>query len=268
MYTLHYTIQNDQCDYTGRLRDENIFVYFSRLATADGSLSGFYKESMKGKYGYVVSKQSLILTEPIYEDDEITLTTDIGHYSNVIFPRFYYIEKEGRRIGECRSIWTLIDLKRRRITSPKRAGLTLPDNPELVKEDPETLFTQDDRQLVSTYTVPYSDIDTNRHLNNTHYLRIASNLIPVEAYENHFMDSISINYKNNFMTATFDENIMNHECIEEIKTLLDTFMEKPYMQEMYTMDKEETPLLYAMGTKNDFKTIKILSSEVVKEEKA
>ncbi len=48
-------------------------------------LWGFYKESMKGKYGYVVSKQSLILTEPIYEDDEITLTTDIGHYSNVIF---------------------------------------------------------------------------------------------------------------------------------------------------------------------------------------
>ena len=162
MYTLHYTIQNDQCDYTGRLRDENIFVYFSRLATVDGSLSGFYAESMKGKYGYVVSKQSLILTEPIYEDDEITLTTEIGHYSNVIFPRFYYIGKEGRRIGECRSIWTLIDLKRRRITSPKRAGLTLPDNPELVKEDPETLYTQDDRQLVSTYTVPYSDIDTNR----------------------------------------------------------------------------------------------------------
>lgn len=53
MYTLHYTIQNDQCDYTGRLRDENIFVYFSRLATVDGSLSGFYAESMKGKYGYV-----------------------------------------------------------------------------------------------------------------------------------------------------------------------------------------------------------------------
>lgn len=68
----------------------------------------------------------------------------------------------------------------------------------MVKEEPETLFTQDDRQLVSTYTVPYSDIDTNRHLNNTHYLRIASNLIPVEAYENHFMDSISINYKKKY----------------------------------------------------------------------
>ena len=222
MYTLHYTIQNDQCDYTGRLRDENIFVYFSRIATVDGSLSGFYKESMKGKYGYVVSKQSLILTEPIYEDDEITLTTEIGHYSNVIFPRFYYIEKEGRRIGECRSIWTLIDLKRRRITSPKRAGLTLPDNPDLVKEEPETLFTQDDRQLVSTYTVPYSDIDTNRHLNNTHYLRIASNLIPVEAYENHFMDSISINYKKEILAHQTIELYLTHindtYIIEELRS--------------------------------------------------
>ncbi len=43
--------------------------------------------------------------------------------------------------------------------------------------------------------------------------------------------SFSINYKNNYIIATFDENVMNHECIEEIKTLLDTFMEKPYMQE-------------------------------------
>ena len=81
-----------------------------------------------------------------------------------------------------------------------------------------------------------------------------------------YLLAISINYKNNFMTATFDENVMDHECIEEIKTLLDTFMEKPYMQEIYTMDKEETPLLYTMGIKNDFKTLKILSSEAVKED--
>ncbi len=43
-------------------------------------------------------------------------------------------------------------------------------------------------------------------------------------------------------------------------------MSKPYIQEIYTMDKEETPLLYTMGIKNDFKTVKILSSEVLKEE--
>ena len=77
---------------------------------------------------------------------------------------------------------------------------------------------------------------------------------------------ISINYKNNYIIATFDKNIINHVGIEEVKIILDTFIEKPYIQEIYTMDKEETPLLYALGTKKDFKTLKILSSRVVKEE--
>ena len=71
---------------------------------------------------------------------------------------------------------------------------------------------------------------------------------------------------NNYIIATFDKNIINHVGIEEVKIILDTFMEKPYIQEIYTMDKEETPLLYALGIKKDFKTLKILSSGVVKEE--
>lgn len=104
---------------------------------------------------------------------------------------------------------------------------------------------------------------SNNELERINFFSVPDDFVTV-AYD--YLLSISINYKNNFMTATFDKNIMNHECIEEIKTLLDTFMEKPYMQEIYTMDKEETPLLYAMGIKNDFKTLKILSSEAVKEE--
>lgn len=110
----------------------------------------------------------------------------------------------------------------------------------------------------------------HNYLSNNELERINSFSVPDDfvtvAFD--YLLSISINYKNNFMTATFDKNIIHHECIEEIKTLLDAFMEKPYMQEIYTMDKEETPLLYAKGIEKDFKTLKILSSEVVKEEKA
>lgn len=106
---------------------------------------------------------------------------------------------------------------------------------------------------------------SNNELERINFFSVPDDFVTV-AYD--YLLSISINYKNNFMTATFDENIMNHEYIEEIKIILDTFMEKPYIQEIYAMDKEETPLLYAKGIKKDFKTLKILSSEVVKEEKA
>lgn len=106
---------------------------------------------------------------------------------------------------------------------------------------------------------------SNNELERINFFSVPDDFVTV-AFD--YLLSISINYKNNFMTATFDENIINHEYIEEIKIILDTFMEKPYIQEIYTMDKEETPLLYAKGIKKDFKTLKILLSEVVKEEKA
>lgn len=106
---------------------------------------------------------------------------------------------------------------------------------------------------------------SNNELERINFFSVPDDFVTV-AYD--YLLSISINYKNNYIIATFDENIINHEYIEEIKIILDTFMEKPYIQEIYTMDKEETPLLYAKGIKKDFKTIKILSSEVVKEEKA
>ena len=71
---------------------------------------------------------------------------------------------------------------------------------------------------------------SNNELERINFFSVPDDFVTV-AYD--YLLAISINYKNNFMTATFDENVMDHECIEEIKTLLDTFMEKPYMQEIY-----------------------------------
>lgn len=103
----------------------------------------------------------------------------------------------------------------------------------------------------------------NNELERIGFFSVPDDFVTV-AYD--YLLSISINYKNNYIIATFDKNIINHVGIEEVKIILDTFMDKPYIQETYTMDKEETPLLYALGIKKDFKTLKILSSGVVKEE--
>lgn len=45
--------------------------------------------------------------------------------------------------------------------------------------------------------------------------------------------------------------------------MLSSYMELPYTEEIYTMDKEETPLLYAarINPKSSFKTLKILFSK-------
>lgn len=59
---------------------------------------------------------------------------------------------------------------------------------------------------------------SNNELERINFFSVPDDFVTV-AYD--YLLSISINYKNNFMTATFDKNIINHECIEEIKTLFE-----------------------------------------------
>lgn len=76
---------------------------------------------------------------------------------------------------------------------------------------------------------------------------------------------ISINYKQGYITVVFEENILKNEKIEVIKSILKSYMELPYTEEIYTMAKEETPLLYAakINPSSSFKTLRVLSSETI-----
>lgn len=74
---------------------------------------------------------------------------------------------------------------------------------------------------------------------------------------------ISINYKYERITAVFDEGILKEEEIIIAKRMLRDYMKFPCVEEVYTMDKEETPLLYAAKVNPDssFKTLKIISNQ-------
>ena len=76
---------------------------------------------------------------------------------------------------------------------------------------------------------------------------------------------ISINYKEKYITAVFEKNVLKNEKIESIKNVLASYMESPYTEEIYTMDKEETPLLYAakINPSSIFKTLRVLSNKTI-----
>ena len=75
----------------------------------------------------------------------------------------------------------------------------------------------------------------------------------------------SVNYKRNYITAVFEEELIEKLNIETLRKLLGSYMELPYKEETYTMDKEETPLLYAakMNPISSFKTLEIISNTTV-----
>lgn len=185
-----------EVDYANHYKIYHMFTTFAELATENGGKIGLWTDEMKGKYGWVIAKQTLTLKEPVRVDDIIEFSTIIGNGSSAIFPRYYFIKKEGREVGVCSAIWTLLDLTRRRIVIPSRVGLTVP----VVKHDfkldtPKSIDFDGELNHVMTRKVLYSDVDLNQHMNNARYIDWALDLIDLEVHRTHFINEVTIHYK-------------------------------------------------------------------------
>ena len=79
---------------------------------------------------------------------------------------------------------------------PKRVGLNIPINEgfEPYCRLPEAI-DEVEYQFIETRKVKYSDIDTNKHMNNTRYIDWACDLIGLEFFEEHYFTSLDIYFK-------------------------------------------------------------------------
>ncbi len=185
-----------EVDYMGQYHIHHLFNRFAEIATINAKMIGLWNEKMMENYGWVVAKQSLHLDEPIYYKDVIELSTIVNNGSFVSFPRYYFIKKGDHQIGYCSSVWTLIDIHKRRIVSPKRIGLdVLKVDHDIYLEEPQNIDVNLEMNYMTTRKVLYSDVDTNQHMNNTRYIQWALDVIDYDIHKNYFMSDITIQYK-------------------------------------------------------------------------
>lgn len=190
------TIDLSDVDYARVYRMYNLFHQFEILATVNGEKVGLWNESMKDHYGWVVSKQSLHLDEPIMQHDTIEFITVADNGTHVTFPRNYFIYKDNKQIGHCASLWTLIDIKNRRITSPKRIGMIPPVfTHDMHLATPENIAIHDELRYITERKVLYSDVDVNNHMNNRKYIEWALDIIDYNIYENYYISDLTIQYQ-------------------------------------------------------------------------
>lgn len=212
------TIDLSEVDFKGEYRINLLMNEFTRVATQNAEALNMWHEDMYGKYGWVVAKQSLTLNEPICLNDSIEIETMPGKGSFVSFPRYYFIYKNNRKIGECSSLWTLIDLNKRMIVSPKKLGLAFPSIDHDIKLSLPKVNTSDQLEYVTSRKVVYEDIDTNGHMNNTRHICWGMDLIDIDYHKSHTLNTLSIQYKKEIPPESvvdlylFKEN--NHYVLE------------------------------------------------------
>lgn len=180
MYRIDYTVLSSDTDANRRLRLSRLMTMLQEASIAHTTALGMGREKTldKGLLWIVTLQQAKIVRMPEY-DERIRLVSWPGKMMHLLFPRYYRIEDEkGGVLVEASALWALMDQKTRRIVFPELFGvrirgvhtgreIPLPVAPKMPANAAE-----------STFTVPYSFVDLNGHMNNTRYFDLAEDRMP------------------------------------------------------------------------------------------
>ena len=193
-----------ESDYLFEYKIANLLSLLADLATLNAIQIGMWKESLKGKYGWILSRQTLKLKRPIRMEEDIEITTRAKSGNRVQFARTYEIESQGEKIGGIYSVWTLIDLKNRRIVKPQQAGLDIPEIEEYQSfvEKYEPVLKNITTHKVGERQVLYNDVDVNQHMNNAKYIEWALDLMPYNQHQDYYIEQLSMHYKKEIAPLT------------------------------------------------------------------
>ena len=147
----------------------------------------------KGILWVVTLQRAEISRMPEY-DETVTLTSWPGNMMHVFFPRYYRLaDQSGNTLISASALWTLVDEKTRRMAFPDRYGVVIAGVETGREIALPSALPRLETQYELPFTVPYSYVDLNGHMNNTRYFDLAEDHIPAAA-EGRALKQISTEY--------------------------------------------------------------------------
>ena len=180
IYTLPYQLRSRDVNLFSRLRLSQLFELLQETATDHSDILGAGVHDIRPKgLMWVLARQNVeIARMPVY-GEEIVIETWPGRTVHSMYPRYYRIlDAEGVPIIQSSAIWILADLNERTLVPSSKSGIEYAFEKrgfELALPSPPRSFFTDKS---AAFTVPFSFVDMNGHMNNTRYFDLADNLCP------------------------------------------------------------------------------------------
>ncbi len=184
IYQKELRLRSSDVDLHRRLRLSTLFALLQEAAIAHTEQLGMGRAMTldRGALWIVTLQSAQIRRMPEY-DEEIVLRSWPGQTMHVLFPRYCAVDTaRGEPLIRASALWTLIDGDTRKLVFPERLGVEIqgvsrPEDEIPLPSAPRPIPTTQHRE----FTVPYSYVDLNGHMNNTRYFDLAENLIPAAA---------------------------------------------------------------------------------------
>lgn len=199
IFTQRHKLYSPQVDLYGRWRPADIFLVMQELAGEHSLQLGCHmKDLMPRGITWVISRIQVQMQAYPRLGEEVVLKTWAGSVQRMIFPRHFIFERpDGTFLGAAHTLWLLLDLNKRRMVGasalntdsyPKSSDLPVP------VPAPQKLTVHPDMPCVAQRRAAYSDMDINRHMNNTRYIEWLCDLFPAQSYEERALSALTVNY--------------------------------------------------------------------------
>ncbi|ATW25202.1 acyl-[acyl-carrier-protein] thioesterase [Candidatus Formimonas warabiya] len=195
----HYRVHYYEIDYKKRILPAALINYLQDVATAQSEELGVGIDFLAENHlaWPLIQWDIRIAKYPVF-DEEIKVSTRPMAFDKFYAYREFFVEgPDGTGLAEAYSLWILKDTAKNRIAKIpffmfEKYGVAAEDVPQREMSKPRELSRVD---VEKEFGVRYSDIDTNRHVNNVKYLEWAMETMPIETVVKCVLHRIRINYK-------------------------------------------------------------------------
>lgn len=187
-------------DFRGKATLPMIGGFMLQAATKHADERGFgYSEMTSQQRVWVLSRLAIELFEYPKNDTTFYIKTWIVSVNRLFTERhFAFEDKDGNKLGYGRSLWASIDLKSRKPTNLlELEGLSdyiNAENEAAIESLTKIPILKDNYELAAQFTVKYSDVDINRHLNSMKYIEHFVDVFGIEMFKEREIRRIDINY--------------------------------------------------------------------------
>ncbi|MCC8146024.1 MAG: acyl-[acyl-carrier-protein] thioesterase [Bacteroidales bacterium] len=197
-YKFH--IESYVCDFQGKATLPIIGNFILQAATMHASERGFgYDEMSESDAAWVLSRLSIQMNDYPGYDQFLTVETWIEDVARFFTQRcFRFIDKEGKTIGHARSIWAAIDMQTRRPIDIEVWRPELKNFIDTEKECPidklAKILPVRNVEPTMGYSVRYSDIDINKHMNSIKYIEHVINIFDLDVFKKKMIHKFEMVY--------------------------------------------------------------------------
>lgn len=186
-------------DFRGKATLPMIGGFMLQAATKHAEERGFGYSAMTSQQRvWVLSRIAIELFEYPKNDTVMHINTWVASVNRLFTERHFSFEDEnGNKIGYAKSLWASIDLKTRRPTNVLELyGLSdyVTDNDCPIEDMAKIPLLKDNHELAAQFTVKYSDVDINKHLNSMKYIEHFVDVFDIEMFKEREIRRIEINY--------------------------------------------------------------------------